>query len=139
MNNIILIEITKIIIPFIQVFGIYIILYGHLSPGGGFAGGTIIGSSLILYRIIFGKDKASKKLNYTNLMKLICGSLIFYGLLKGYSFITGGAHIHAPQLPLGNPGDILSGGYLLPLNISVGIVVTVTIYILFSLFYEGDI
>ncbi len=139
MNNIILIEITKIVIPFIQVFGIYIILYGHLSPGGGFAGGTIIGSSLILYRIIFGREKASKRLNYTNLMKLICGSLVFYGLLKGYSFITGGAHIHAPQLPLGNPGDILSGGYLLPLNISVGIVVTVTIYILFSLFYEGDI
>lgn len=139
MNNVVLIEIAKIIIPFIQVFGIYIILYGHLSPGGGFAGGTIVGSSLILYRIIFGKEKARKRLNYNSLMKLICGSLIFYGLLKGYSFITGGAHLNAPQLPLGNPGTILSGGYLLPLNISVGLIVTVTIYILFSLFYEGDI
>jgi len=139
MNNIILIEIGKIIIPFIQIFGAYIVFFGHLSPGGGFAGGTIIGASLILDRIIFGKEKIREKLNYNRLMKMICGSLIFYGILKGYSFITGGAHLHAPQLPLGNPGDILSGGYLLPLNIAVGIVVAVTIYILFSLFYEGEI
>ncbi|WP_432662078.1 MnhB domain-containing protein [Wukongibacter baidiensis] len=139
MSNIILVEIGKIIIPFIQVFGVYIIFFGHLSPGGGFAGGTVIGASLILSRIIFGQETVREKLGYERLMKLICGSLIFYGVLKGYSFITGGAHIHAPQLPLGNPGDVLSGGYLLPLNIAVGIVVTVTIYILFSLFYEGEV
>lgn len=139
MNNIVLIEIGKIIIPFIQIFGIYIILFGHLSPGGGFAGGTIIGTSLILYRIIFGKEQAREKLSYKRLMKLICGALIFYGVLKGYSFITGGAHIHAPQIPLGKPGDILSGGYLVPLNIAVGIVVSVTIYFLFCLFNEGEI
>lgn len=139
MNNIILIEIAKVIIPFIQIFGIYIVFFGHLSPGGGFAGGTIIGASLILNRVIFGKEQTREKLSYSRLMKLICGSLIFYGVLKGYSFITGGAHVHAPQIPLGNPGDILSGGYLLPLNIAVGIVVAVTVYILFSLFYEGEI
>lgn len=139
MNNIVLIEIGKIIIPLIQIFGVYIICFGHLSPGGGFAGGTIIGTSLILYRIIFGKEKAAQKLDFKRLMGLICGALIFYGTLKGYSFITGGAHIKAPGLPLGNPGDILSGGYLLPLNIAVGIIVAVTIYFLFCLFYEGEI
>lgn len=138
-NNVVLLEIGKIIIPFIQIFGIYVIFFGHLSPGGGFAGGTIIGASLILYRIIFGREKTKKKLNYRYLMTLICGSLIFYGAIKGYSFITGGAYIHAPKLPLGTPGNILSGGYILPLNIAVGIVVAITIYILFTLFYEGEI
>lgn len=139
MNNIILLEIGKIIIPFIQVFAIYVIIFGHISPGGGFAGGTIFGSSLILYRIVFGKERTREKLKYRRLMKLISGALILYGLLKGYSFITGGSHIHAPQFPLGTPGNILSGGYLLPLNIAVGVIVSVTIYILFSLFYEGEI
>lgn len=139
MNNIVLIEIGKIIIPLIQIFGVYVICFGHLSPGGGFAGGTIIGTSLILYRIIFGKEKAREKLEFKRLMRLICGALIFYGVLKGYSFITGGAHIHAPGLPLGNPGDILSGGNILPLNIAVGTIVSVTIYFLFCLFYEGEI
>lgn len=139
MNNIVLIEIGRILIPFIQIFGVYIVFFGHLSPGGGFAGGTIIGTSLILKRVIFGREKIGERLSYRRLMKLICGSLIFYGVLKGYAFITGGAHLHAHQIPLGNPGDILSAGYLPLLNIAVGIVVAVTIYILFSLFDEGEI
>ncbi len=139
MNNVILIEIGRIIIPFIQVFGIYVILFGHLSPGGGFAGGTVIGSSLILHRVIFGEEKTKEKLSYQRLIKLICGALIFYGGLKGYSFITGGAHIHAPQMPLGIPGKLLSAGYILPLNIAVGIIVCITVYIFFTLFYEGKI
>lgn len=139
MNNIILMEIGKIVIPLIQIFGTYVIFFGHLSPGGGFSGGTVIGTSLILHRILFGKEKTREKLSYERLIKLICSALIFYGILKGYSFITGGAHIEFPQIPLGKPGNIISGGYLLPLNIAVGIIVSVTIYFLFCLFYEGEI
>ncbi len=139
MNNIILVEIGKIIIPFIQVFGLYVIIFGHLSPGGGFAGGTIIGTSLILYRIIFGREKINRSLNYKMIIRFLCGSLIFYGGLKGYSFITGGAHIHGPQMPLGTPGKLFSAGYILPLNIAVGIVVAITVYVFFTLFYEGTI
>lgn len=138
-NNIILKEVSKIIIPFIQIFGFYIIFHGHLSPGGGFAGGTILGASLIIYRIVYGKEQARSKLNDKRLMGSISGALIFYGVLKGYSFITGGGHLHLPQMPLGQPGRIVSGGYLLPLNIAVGIIVAVTIYVFFTLFYEGEI
>lgn len=139
MKSTILNEIGKILIPFIQLFSIYVIFHGHLSPGGGFAGGTILGASLILYRIVYGKEKAQKKFTYRRLMTAMCGALMFYGILKGYSFITGGAHVHALQIPLGEPGRILSGGYLLPLNISVGIVVSITMYLFFNLFYEGEI
>ncbi|MCT4586031.1 MAG: MnhB domain-containing protein [Peptostreptococcaceae bacterium] len=139
MNNKVLFEISKIVTPFIQVFGIYVIVNGHLSPGGGFAGGTVLGASFILYRIANGKEKASKKLSYENLMKLSSLSLLGYTLLKGYSFLDGGLHLHLPQIPKGTPGNILSAGSILPLNIFVGIVVAVTIYILFSLFSEGEI
>lgn len=139
MNNLILKEVGRIIIPFIQIFSIYIMLHGHLSPGGGFAGGTVLGTSFILYRMINGREKTREKLSYKNLMTLMCSSLILYGLLKGYSFITGGSHMHVPQIPLGTPGKILSGGYLLPLNIFVGMIVGVAVYFFFSLFYEGEI
>ncbi|MCT4621237.1 MAG: MnhB domain-containing protein [Marinisporobacter sp.] len=139
MHNTILKEISKIIIPFIQIFGLYVIFHGHLSPGGGFAGGTVIGTSFILYRIVFGKEAAKCKFSYERLIKLICSALILYGILKGYSFITGGSNLHVPQFPLGKPGNILSGRYLLPLNIAVGMIVSVTVYFFFSLFYEGEI
>ncbi len=42
---------TRLIIPFIQLFGLYVIAHGHHSPGGGFQGGVILGSSLILYAL----------------------------------------------------------------------------------------
>lgn len=139
MKSTILKEVSKIVIPFIQVFSIYIVFHGHLSPGGGFAGGVIFGASLILYRIVYGKEYSQKKLSYDRLMKLMCISLIFYGVLKGYSFISGGSHIELFSIPLGIPGRIMSGGYLLPLNIVVGIVVAMTTYLFFTLFYEGEV
>ena len=47
--------ITRLVASFILLFGIYIVLYGHLTPGGGFAGGVIVACSLILMLLAFGK------------------------------------------------------------------------------------
>jgi multicomponent Na+:H+ antiporter subunit B len=127
------------LIPFIQIFGIYVIFHGHLSPGGGFAGGTIMGVSFILYRIVFGKEFAQNKLKFSSLIKFVTIGIFTYGLMKGYIFISGGSDLHWPQPPLGNPGSILSGGFLLPLNIIVGTVVSVTMYFFYCLFEEGEI
>lgn len=139
MNSEILSAVSKFIMPFIQVFGIYVIVNGHISPGGGFAGGTIIGASFILYRIVNEPDKAKDKLPYDLLIKAMCFSLIGYGILKGYSFIGGGLHLNLPSFPIGTPGRIFSAGYLLPLNIFVGCIVAITMYFLYGLFSEGEI
>ncbi|KOA18124.1 putative monovalent cation/H+ antiporter subunit B [Clostridium homopropionicum DSM 5847] len=139
MKSVILKEISKVVIPFIQIFGVYVIFHGHLSPGGGFAGGTIIGASFILYRIVFGIEYAQKRFRYKILIPILCFSIMLYGVLKGYSFVTGGSHLNLPQPPLGTPGDILSGGFLLPLNILVGTIVAIVIYFLYSLFDKGEI
>ncbi|MBU3189288.1 hypothetical protein K9O30_05355 [Clostridium bowmanii] len=139
LKSTILKQVSKVLIPCIQIFGIYIILYGHLSPGGGFAGGTIIGTSFILYRIVYGKKFTDKLLPYRRLITYLCGAIIFYGVLKGYSFITGGNHLNLPQPSLGTPGHIISGGFLLPLNILVGLIVAITIYFFFTLFDGGEI
>ena len=137
-NDEILKTITEIVLPFIIVLGIYVILNGHLSPGGGFSGGTILGAGLILYSLAFGREMTRKIFNFNTFTKSISFSLLFYGLAKGYSFITGAAHMDS-GIPLGTPGKILSGGLILPLNIAVGIVVGSTMYGLYSLFSQGDI
>jgi multicomponent Na+:H+ antiporter subunit B len=139
MKDNILNVVVKYLIPFIQIFGIYVIFHGHLSPGGGFAGGTIIGVSFILYKIVCGKEYAQKKLKFDKLLRFMTMGLFLYGVLKGYIFISGGNDLHWPLPPLGTPGDILSGGFLLPLNIIVGIIVAVTMYFFYCLFDEGEI
>ncbi|MDD4457744.1 MAG: MnhB domain-containing protein, partial [Syntrophotalea acetylenica] len=44
---------VRLLVPFIQLFGLYVIVHGHYSPGGGFQGGVILGSSFILLALAF--------------------------------------------------------------------------------------
>ena len=64
-------------------------------------------------------------------------SLLAYGVMKGYSFFTGGNHV-GWDVPKGTPGDLLSGGLILPLNICVGIIVACTMYTFYTLFLPGE-
>lgn len=130
--------IVEILFPFIIMLGIYILLNGHLTPGGAFSGGTILGAGLILYSTAFGVTGVQKFFNFKTFIKGISFSLIFYSLAKGYSFMTGAADIDSGIL-LGTPGNILSAGLILPLSIAVGIVVACTIYGLYALLIQGDI
>lgn len=136
-NDIVLKEVSKILIPTIKLFSIYVILHGHLSAGGGFAGGTILGCSYILSHFAFGKEYMKRKFSFYYLLKVMCICLIIYGTIKGYSFFTAGTHM--PHPPLGIPGNILSSGFILPLNILVGVIVACVIYIMFDIFYEGEL
>ena len=62
-NHIVIRTISRILIPFIQLFAFYVIAHGELGPGGGFQGGVIFSASIILYVIVFGKNEASKRIS----------------------------------------------------------------------------
>lgn len=135
-NDIILQTVARILVPPIFIFGIYIILCGHLGPGGGFSGGAVIGAGLILYLNAFGFAKterffAQKTYRRTSFCALAC-----YALAKSYSFYTGANHIES-VIPMGTPGAILSSGLILILNICVGIVVAGTMYTFYVMFRKG--
>lgn len=50
-QGIVLQTVVKILLPFIQIYGFYIIFHGHVSPGGGFAGGAVLAASFILFAL----------------------------------------------------------------------------------------
>jgi len=131
-------SITKILMPFILIFGIYVILNGHISPGGGFSGGAILGAGLILYLSAFGYQETHKMISEKLVKRLTFVSLTFYCLAKSYSFFTGANHLES-GIPLGTPGAIISSGLILPLNICVGIIVACTMYAFYSLFRKGSV
>ena len=122
--------------PPIIIFGIYVILGGHLGPGGGFSGGAIIGAGLILYLNAFGFRKTERFFTGKTYKILSVGALGCYCLAKSYSFYTGANHIES-VIPLGTPGAILSSGLILVLNICVGIVVAGTMYTFYVMFRKG--
>ena len=53
----------RMIIPFIQVFALYVIAHGHHSPGGGFQGGVILGASFVLFAIGFNLRSAIRQMS----------------------------------------------------------------------------
>lgn len=135
-NDVILQTAARILVPLIIIFGIYVILGGHLGPGGGFSGGAIIGAGLILYLNAFGFKKTERFFSEKTYKRLSVCALGCYCLAKSYSFYTGANHIES-VIPLGTPGAIISSGLILILNICVGIVVAGTMYTFYVMFRKG--
>lgn len=129
---------SKLLIPIILVYGIYVVLNGHLSPGGGFSGGAVLGAGFILYLNAFGFEKTERFMNKTTVKWITFGSLLVYCLAKSYSFFTGANGLES-GIPLGTPGSILSSGLILILNICVGLVVACTMYSFYALVRRGRI
>lgn len=135
-NDVILQTAARVLMPPIIIFGIYVILCGHLGPGGGFSGGAIIGSGLILYVNAFGFKKIERFFTQKTYKWICFVALLFYCLAKTYSFYCGAHHLET-GIPLGTPGNILSSGLILPLNICVGMVVACTMYAFYAMFRKG--
>ena len=135
-NDVILQTVARVLVPPILLFGIYIILAGHLGPGGGFSGGAVIGAGLILYLNAFGFAKTERFFTAKTYRRMSFCALACYSIAKSYSFYTGANHIES-VVPLGTHGAILSGGLILVLNICVGVVVAGTMYTFYVMFRTG--
>lgn len=137
-NDLILQKAAKILVPIVIMAGIYIILNGHLSPGGGFSGGALIGAGLILYLNAYGFAKTERFFTSKTYKVISCSALTFYCIAKSYSFFTGANHLES-FITAGTPGAIISSGLILPLNICVGLVVSCTMYSFYALFRKGNL
>ncbi|MGF3585427.1 MAG: MnhB domain-containing protein [Thermoplasmatota archaeon] len=73
---------SRILLPFILLFGIYVILYGHVSPGGGFQGGVILAMAVLLSVVIYGTNRFQKFIPYLSSVEIVGVSLfVLIGIL----------------------------------------------------------
>ena len=122
--------IARFVSPLIMIFGIYIILHGHLSPGGGFPGGVIIASAFVLVTLSFGKEIAYQKLKEStaSVMESV-GALIF--LILAVLGIVFGGYFFLNFLPKGEPFRLISAGFIPLYNIGIGLKVGGGIFVVF--------
>ncbi|NLI20667.1 MAG: hypothetical protein GX418_03880 [Clostridiales bacterium] len=137
-NDQILQTAARALTPVVLLFGLYVVLNGHLSPGGGFSGGAIMGAGLVLYLNAFGFQNTERFFGYNTFRWTIFLALMTYAGLKSYSFYTGANHLES-GVSLGVPGAIFSSGFILPLNICVGLIVMCTMYGFYTLFRKGGL
>lgn len=131
-------RIGTVLAPCILLFGAYILLGGHLGPGGGFSGGAVLGTGLVILASALGDGAVDRALTRRRFQWISFVALSFYSFAKGYVFFTGANGLEN-RIPKGTPGNILSAGLILPLDVAVGLVVACTMYGFYSLFRRGGI
>lgn len=123
-------RITKITVSLIFLYGVYIVLHGHLTPGGGFAGGVIIALSFIHLVLAFGRETAVKRLSEAAVSIVeSAGGLIFLGLAL-LGVITGSVFF-LNALPKGQPFHLFSSGTIVLCNIAIFLKVGAGLFAIF--------
>ncbi|HOP27123.1 MAG TPA: MnhB domain-containing protein [Candidatus Sabulitectum sp.] len=112
--------ISRKLAPFMLLFGFYLLAYGHASPGGGFQGGVVISSGVILLVVAQGVDAAEKLFPFRALSKLEAAAFTaflaagFAGIALGMGFLGNPmTHVYASAVP--------RVGMALVLNLIIGI------------------
>ncbi len=120
--------VTRLTTGLIMIYGIYIILHGHISPGGGFAGGVIIALSLMHLVLAFGKDTPARKLSIEGGVFLMSLAALVYLI----SCMAGFMGKHQVQEGAASFGIFSSG--LIPIrDISVGLMAGMGLFVIFLL------
>jgi len=140
--------ISRVLLPVGLSFGGYVIMHGHLTPGGGFQGGAVAASALAMVIVAFGAASLKEKKGLLSTLESLGGvafaALGFLGL--GVTFfanvLAGAGGLFGRPVPYGpNPGDLNTAGTLPLMNWAVGFKVLAglsAVVLLFALFGGKD-
>jgi Multisubunit Na+/H+ antiporter, MnhB subunit len=123
---------ADLLYPFILIFGLYVVLHGHLTPGGGFQGGAVIATSVVLVivawsyedilamlrKVVYKAQESAGLILFigTGAAALLIGFPFFYNFLANSGLLFG-----MPAPPGPNPGELNTAGVIPVMNIAVGI------------------
>lgn len=124
-QDVIIQTVCRMLIPFIQLYGLYVIAHGHSSPGGGFQGGVILGASFILLSLAGDIDKMKRRLSFRAILVFFSLGLLIYSGIGAICLALGGNYLNYSQLHKILPVDPIVARYMGMLGIEVGVGMTV--------------
>ena len=133
-HHLVLRVVSKLLIPFIILYGLYVQFHGDFSPGGGFQAGVIVAAAIILYALIFGIDRARSVFKPEVLMALAPLGVILFAAVGYYALAMGGAYLDYDWLV----ADDTTGQHIGIITVEFGVGLTVTsVMTLIFLAYAG--
>jgi multisubunit Na+/H+ antiporter MnhB subunit len=120
--------VTRITVWVIILYGFYISIHGHLTPGGGFGGGVIIALALLNVLLAYGRDFTQKWLNIHFLESVESSSAVLIFLVAASGLIFGSAFM-ANFLSHGQLFRVFSAGTIPIFNILIGIKVAMSLFL----------
>lgn len=131
---------------FMGIFGVYVIIHGHLTPGGGFQGGAIVATMIAFLLVSHGGKKLLafarpgfySTIETTGLLLFICAG--FFGITTTffYNFLAGQGGLFGSVVPSGpNSGVINSAGTISLMNMAVGLEVIGGLSLIILYMFKG--
>jgi multicomponent Na+:H+ antiporter subunit B len=119
--------VSATLMPFILLFGLYVLFHGDFGPGGGFQAGVIFSSGLVLFALVFGLDRAHRVVPPTALWSLACLGPAAFLALGTVTMLLGGSFLDYNTFAPDNPPVGQHWGILLVeavIGLTVGAVMT---------------
>lgn len=113
----------------IFMFGWYIILYGHLTPGGGFAGGVILACGYVILTLAFGKELSLRKMSDMAASVIDNTAALLFAVIPIVAFAFGWYFLNF--LDKGRPFHLFSAGLIPVFNVIIGLKVTASLFAIF--------
>jgi multicomponent Na+:H+ antiporter subunit B len=125
--------VSSFLVPFIQIFALYVITHGHYGPGGGFQGGVILAASMMLLRLALGEDYEHRRISPRACALVATVGMLVYICVGLLPMVFGGRFLDYAYLPI--PGlasaELRYHGILI-VETGVGLVVWGTLITLFD-------
>lgn len=118
--------VSRALLPFLLLYSVYIITHGHLTPGGGFQGGVLLASTIVLVCVVYGLGKAEHiiKERTSHRIEVIAGVLLAF--LVVFELFIRNALTATESL-----FTLWSGGEILILNVVCGLMVMTAFLLIF--------
>jgi len=132
-QHLILRVVSKLLIPFLFLFALYVQFHGDFGPGGGFQAGVIVAAAFVLYGLIFGLKQLQKVVPTSVLEIGVPLGVLIYAGVGVVNWLLGGNFLEYGTLSSSNPAGGQHVGILL---IEAGVLVTVasTMLLIFYIF-----
>ena len=114
--------ITKLLLPMILLFGLYVQFHGDYGPGGGFQAGVIFAAGIALYAMVFGLEAARRVISVRLLVVLMPLGVLLYGGVGIASLMLGSEFLNYSALDPAHPAH---GQHLGILLVEAGVGITV--------------
>ena len=124
---------VRLIVPVIQIFAFYVLAHGHVSPGGGFQGGVLMGASFILVALSWDLDKALARFSINRCMTVAALGIFIYAGIGLFSMFLGGEFLDYAELEKVLPVSREMARYHAMLGVEIGVGFTVAA-IMFALY-----
>ena len=92
--------IIGVLVPFVQLFALYVVIHGHYGPGGGFQGGVLLGISIILQRFSIGREASYKKFKPETAVVFAAVGLLIFAITGLIPLLLGASFLDYGNLPI---------------------------------------